>query len=25
LGLLVEPLPGIEPGTYSLPWNCSTI
>ena len=22
--LLIEPLAGIEPATYSLPWSCST-
>src|SRR3989338_2433332 len=23
-GTTLEPRPGIEPGTYSLPWSCST-
>ena len=23
-GIVFEPLPGIEPGTPSLPWKCST-
>ena len=24
MGLIFEPMPGFEPGTYSLPWSCST-